>query len=80
MHGDLHGVVQYNPLGPVAALLIAILAAQAIVSVLVHGDFRDVGEKRVGLIVKRGIMLVAAGELILWVARFFGALGGPVPV
>lgn len=80
MHGDVRGVFQYNPLGPVAALFIAILGAQAIVSVFVHGDFRDAGEKRLGYIVKRGIIVVAALEIVLWVARFFGVLGGPVPV
>jgi hypothetical protein len=80
LHGDLGGVVQYNPLGPVAALLIGILAAQAIVSVFVHGDFRDTGEKRLGYIVKRGIIAVAVLEIVLWVVRFFGAFGGPVPV
>jgi hypothetical protein len=30
--------------------------------------------------VKRGIVVIAALELVLWIARFFGAFGGPVPV
>ena len=80
LHGDLEGTLRYNPLGPVMALLIGVLAAQAIVSVLVHGDFRDTGEGRLGFVVKRAIVGVAALELVLWIARFFGALGGPVPV
>ena len=80
LQGDLHGVLHYNPMGPVMALLIGLLAAQSFVSVLVHGDFRDAGEGRLGFVVKRGIFLVVALEIVLWVARFFGAFGGPVPV
>ena len=80
LQGDLDGVVRYNPLGPVMAVLIGALAAQSLVSVLVHGDLRGAGEGRVGSIVKRAIFAVAALEVVLWIARFFGALGGPVPV
>jgi hypothetical protein len=80
MHGDLHGVFRYNPLGPVAALFIGVLAIQSLVSVLVHGDFRDAGEGRLGRALKRGIFAVAGLEVVLWIARFFGVLGGPVPV
>jgi hypothetical protein len=80
LHGDLDGVLHYNPLGPVMAVFIGVLALQSLASVLVHGDFRGAGEGRVGLVVKRGILVVGALEVALWVARFFGALGGPVPV
>src|SRR5262249_51130087 len=80
LHGDLHGVLAYNPFGPVMAVLIGVLGLQAVASILVHGDFRGAGEGRVGFVVKRGIFVVVALELVLWIARFFGALGGPVPV
>ena len=80
LHGDLDGVLRYNPLGPVMAVLIGVLAAQSLVSVLVHGDFQGAGEGRVGRVVKRGIVLVGALEVVLWITRFFGVLGGPVPV
>ena len=80
LHGDLDGVLRYNPLGPVMAVFIGVLAAQSLGSVLVHGDFRGAGEGRLGLVVKRGILAVAAVEIVLWGVRFFGVLGGPVPV
>lgn len=78
--GDLHGVLHYNPLGPVAALLLGALAVQSLGSLFVHGDFRGAGEGRFGRVARRALYLVAAAELVLWIARFFGALGGPVPV
>ena len=80
LHGDLEGVFRYNPLGPVMAVLIGALAAQALVSVFVYGDIRAAGEGRVGLVVKRTLIAVGVLEVVLWLARFFGALGGPVPV
>jgi hypothetical protein len=80
LHGDLDGVLVYNPFGPAVALLLGILAVQAVVSMARHGDFRDAGAGRVGRAVKVLFLVVAAGELALWIARFFGALGGPVPV
>lgn len=80
VRGDWHDVFRYNPLGPFAALLIGLLSIQALVSVLVHGDFRAAGEGRLGLGLKRGIFVVAGLEVVLWIARFFGVLGGPVPV
>jgi Protein of unknown function (DUF2752) len=80
VQGDVHGLLRYNPLGPIMALLLGVLAAQAFVSMLFHGDFRAAGEGRIGLLVKRGIFVVAALEMLLWIARFAGAFGGPVPV
>jgi hypothetical protein len=79
-HGDIAGVFRSNPFGPVMALLLAGLAAQAIASMLLRGDLGRVGEGRFGILLKRGVMVVAVGEVLLWIARFFGALGGPVPV
>jgi hypothetical protein len=80
VHGDWPGVLRYNPLGPVVAIFIGVLAAQSLVSLLIHGDFRDAGGGRVGLVVKRGLFVVVVLEIVLWVGRFFGAFGGPVPV
>lgn len=79
-HGDLDGVLRYNPFGPVVALLILVFGVQALVSVVTYGDFRATGEGRVGKIAKRVLFVVAAFDVLLWVARFFGVLGGPVPV
>ncbi len=80
VHGDLAGVFHFNPFGPPMAVLLAGLAVQAIHSMFTRGDLQNVGEGRMGRLLKRGIMIVAALEVVLWIARFFGAFGGPVEV
>lgn len=74
--GDLRGMLRYNPFGPVMAAILGVLVVQAIVSMLLDGDLRRVG----GRVLTRIVMVVAALEIVVWVARFFGAFGGPVPV
>ena len=78
--GDLHGLVRYNPLAPFMTLLVVALAGQALASVLTTGTFRRVGDGTVGMVVSRGVMVVAALEVLVWVARFGGFLGGAVPI
>lgn len=80
VRGDVHDLLRYNPLGPAVAVLLVVLGAQSFVSVLSHGDFRDAGAGRLGDVLKRVLVLVFVLEVGLWIARFFGALGGPVPV
>jgi hypothetical protein len=80
VRGDLDGVFRTNPLGPVAAVLLGVFAVQAVASVVRRGDFQAVGEGRIGAISKRALAAVVALEIALWIARFFGAFGGPVPV
>jgi hypothetical protein len=78
--GDLHGLVRYNPLAPFMTLLVVALAGQALASVLATGTFRRVGDGAIGLLVSRGVMVVGGLEVLVWLARFAGLLGGPVPV
>lgn len=78
--GDLGGFVRYNPLAPFMTALVVALALQAMASVVETGTFRRVGDGAIGSLVSRGVLVVAALEVILWLARFGGFLGGPVPV
>jgi hypothetical protein len=78
--GDLDGVIRNNPLGPLMAALMGVLAVQAVTSMFRRGDLLGMGEGRLGKLAKRGIMAVAVLEVLVWIARFFGLLGGPVAV
>jgi hypothetical protein len=78
--GDLHGLVRYNPLAPFMTMLVVALAGQALASVLTTGTFRRVGDGTIGLLVSRGVMVVGAREVLVWIARFGGFLGGAVPI
>lgn len=78
--GDLDGVVRTNPFGPFMAGVLAVLVYQAITSMLFDGDFRRVAGGRSGKVLTRVVVVIAALETVLWVARFCGAFGGPVPV
>jgi hypothetical protein len=80
LHGDLHGVVRFNPLGPVIALLLGVFAVQSLVSIAKYGDARDAGAGPLGRALRSAIFVVGALEVALWIARFFGAFGGPTPV
>lgn len=78
--GDWSSVLRYNPLAPFMTLLVVLLAAQALASVVRTGTLSRVGDGVIGLVVSRGILVVAALEVAVWLARFGGLLGGPVPV
>ncbi len=80
LHGDLDQALRFNPFGPVLALFLGVLSLQALASMFVHGDLRGAGEGRLGAVLKYGIFAVAGLEIALWVVRFFGVLGGPVPL
>lgn len=78
--GDLHSFVRYSPLAPFMTALLVMLCLQAFASILATGTFKTVGEGRVGALVARGAMVLGILEFVVWVARFGGFLGGPVPV
>ncbi|MCW5817096.1 MAG: DUF2752 domain-containing protein [Labilithrix sp.] len=80
LHGDLHGVLTNNPFGPAVALLVGALAAQCFVSILRWGDLREAVTGRAGAVMKRLFIALFVLEVALWIARFFGMFGGPVPV
>jgi hypothetical protein len=80
LQGRFRDVLRYNPFGPVVAVLLLVLGVRVISSMRAHGDLRALEKGRAGRIATRVFVVVAVLEVILWVARFFGAFGGPVPV
>lgn len=77
--GDIDGFLHANPLGVPMAILAGVIAVDSLRSVFLHGDFRGMAPG-VHKVVVRGVLVVAVLEFALWIARFFGAFGGPVPV
>ncbi len=80
LSGDVGRALHLNPVGPFVALLIGGLVLQALVSMVRDGDVRGMGRGRLGAFLQRALIVAAALEVIVWIARFFGALGGPVPI
>jgi hypothetical protein len=78
--GDLHGLLRYNPFAPLMSVLVAALVGQALSSLVTTGTFGRVGTGAIGQLVSRGVVVVATLEVLLWLARFGGLFGGPVPV
>ena len=78
--GNVDGLLRYNPLAPLMTAFLVLLAYQGVTSLAATGTFKHVGDGKIGLIVSRGVLIVAALEVVLWIARFGGFLGGPVPV
>jgi hypothetical protein len=78
--GDVHGMLRFNPLAPFMTLIVAVVAAQAVVSLLRTGTFREVGTGAMATALSRGALVIAILEFVVWIARFQGFLGGPVPV
>jgi len=79
-HGDLGGVLRLNPLAPLMTACVLVLAVQGVRSTFVEGNLSGMGEGRVGTLAVRGMLVVAVLQLAVWIARFAGFLGGPVPV
>lgn len=80
LSGDLHSFLRYNPFAPFMTAILVALAVQAFASLLATGTFRRVGDGAVGVLVSHGALVIATLELVVWIARFAGFLGGPVPV
>lgn len=74
-HGDLTGAMTLNPIAPVVVPLAAGLALYGMTAYVFSGQSRL--NDRVPMTL--GIALSAA-LTVVWVMRWFGAFGGPVPV
>jgi hypothetical protein len=80
VHGDWQQVLRMNPVGMLAVGILGIFWVRAIQVLLREGTLRKFGiapfERRAG-----GILAVVVGmEILLWIARFWGLFGGPVPI
>jgi hypothetical protein len=79
-NGDLAGMLRYNFLAPLMAVLVFALALDVLASIVKTGSVMQVGDGRYSRYLPRAVLVVAVLEIALWGARFAGFLGGPVPV
>lgn len=75
--GQLAAATALHPLWPVVAAAALLVAAAAAVARVRTGRYGGPWVRRV---VAWGGPLLLALFLVVWVARFFGAFGGPAPI
>lgn len=77
LHGDLHAAMHASPLSPIVLPFLAVVAAVELGGYVARGEY--------GLATKKSAVRIAglamcAALFVVWVARFFGAFGGPLKV
>lgn len=80
LHGDWATAWQVNPLGIPAAALLGLAALGAVATSWRSGSLTGFGTGRRGRFLAYAASALAVLEVMLWVLRFMGMLGGPVPV
>lgn len=79
LHGHFADSFHVHPLGMLFSPLLAIYFAAHAISYIRHGTSR-VDELLVGKWVDRALLVLLVAMFGVWIARFFGAFGGPAPV
>jgi hypothetical protein len=77
---DIAGAFRVHPVAPIVLVCLALLAARSVWLVAKDGHARAVGEGRAGRALLGLLVAAAAAEVLVWVVRWFGLLGGPVAV
>lgn len=79
LRGDISTALSLHPLAPLVAPLVAVALTANLVSYVRTGTLFSLQGKPARF---ANVLLVgtAAAMFVLWVARFFGAFGGPVPI
>lgn len=68
-----------NPVGLLVAPLLLTFGLRAIWLLATRGDVLALAEGRFGTALKRLAIILLVAEVTLWLLRFFGLFGGPVP-
>jgi hypothetical protein len=79
LHGEFAQSFHYHPLGLVLSPLVLIYLGAHGISYVRHGVSR-VDEVVAGRWIDRILLVLLVAMLGVWIARFFGAFGGPVSV
>lgn len=79
VHGDFATSFRFHPLGMIIVPLFALYVAAHALSYIRHG-VSQVDKVVSGKWIDRFLLLLIFTMLAVWIARFFGAFGGPAPV
>ena len=77
---DFARAVRIQPAAPLILLALGLLAARGVWLVARDGHAGALGEGHFGRTLVGALLAGAAVELVVWVVRWFGLLGGPLPV
>ena len=77
--GHVHEALQFHPLSLIIAPLVIAAFSYNAVTYVLRGRWFSAEAVQGRVVTGLGIALGAA-VIIVWIARFFGAFGGPVPV
>lgn len=77
--GDLHEAAHFHPLVFVVTPVVAIMFSFNAVQYVRRGEW-FASEKVSGRAINTALILLGVAMVSLWIARFLGAFGGPVPV
>jgi hypothetical protein len=77
---DLRAAFAAHPVAPLVVVLLAALAVRWVAVVARHGSSSHLGA-RAGDRLLLGLLVASVGlEIGVWILRFFGLFGGPVPI
>ena len=79
LSGDFSGAL-LNPVAPVLVVLLGGFAFRLVYVAARDGNIRAFDQHRIVRAMLRAFVLTMAVALLVWILRFFGLLGGPVPV
>jgi hypothetical protein len=79
MRGDFTACFRFHPLAIIMVPLIGTYAAASAFSYVRYGA-SNVDKYLTGKLCNTVILLLMVALVGVWIARFFGAFGGPVPV
>lgn len=80
LHGDLAQAFRYNPMGPIVIAALFVIAAESVFRMARHGNVQDLGTQGSARFAVRVLLVALLLQIVVWIARFFGFFGGPVPV
>ena len=78
----LHGSFDphMNPVGLLVAPLLLLLGLRAVWLISTDGNVLALAEGRFGTVLRKAAVTLLILEVVLWILRFLGFFGGPVPV